>query len=126
MAQLSDYVESEPLEADETSNIKDYLSVCLQRPWLIMGFVLVFGGGAAIWSYTQTPIYEAGARVLIQEKDPQVIKTQTQQDLGHFGSQIQTHVSLMMSIPVLQEVAEKLNLSERLFFRVFDLFPEIS
>ena len=76
MAQHPDYVESEPLEADETSILKDYLSVCLQRPWLILSFALVFGGVATIWSYTQTPIYEASARILIEEKDPEIIRTQ--------------------------------------------------
>jgi len=113
MAQLPDYVESEPLEADEASNLKDYLSLCLQRPWLIMSLALVFGGVATIWSYTQTPIYQASARILIEEKDPEIIRTQRQQQDGNSGSQIATHVSLMSSIPVLQEVAEKLNLSQR-------------
>lgn len=117
MAQPPDYLESESLEANDATNILEYLSVCLQRPWLILSCALAFGGAAAIWSYTQTPMYEASATVLIEPKDPKVIKTGIDQNFGKSKAQILTHINLMTSIPVLQEVADELNLSQRMEYQ---------
>jgi len=113
MAQLTD-MESQPLEVDETTKIFEYLAVLRQRIWLIVGLGLVFGGMAALWFYTEVPIYQARAKLVIEPRDPKVIDTQLQQEFGSRGEeQIQTHVKLMTSYPVLEEVVKKLNLSQQ-------------
>ncbi len=113
MTQHSD-VESQLLEVDETTNIMEYVAACGQRIWLIVSLTLVFGGMAAFWSYTQIPIYQTRAKLVIELRDPEVIDTQLQQEYGSSSEvQIKTHVKLMTSYPVLQEVVEKLNLSQQ-------------
>ena len=114
MTQFTD-MESQPLEVDETTNIMEYVAVCRQRIWLIVSLALVVGGGAGVWSYMQIPIYQASAKIVIEEKDPMVIDSQLQQEDSSSGGteQIETHIKLMTSYPVLQEVVERLNLTQQ-------------
>lgn len=114
MTQFND-MESPPQEVDETNNILEYLTVLRQRLGLIVSLALVLGGIAALWSYTEIPIYQASAKLVIEPRDPQVIDTQMQQEFSspHGVEQIETHVKLMTSYPVLEEVVKKLNLSQQ-------------
>jgi len=114
MAQFTDS-ESQSPEVDESANIMEYVDVLRQRLWLIIGIGLVFGGMVALWSYTEVPIYQAHAKLVIEPYDPKIIDTQLQQEFGSSRGeeQIQTHVRLMTSYPVLEEVVNKLNLSQQ-------------
>lgn len=114
MAPIPD-IESPSLDHDETNHILEYVAVCRQRIRLIVSLGLVLGAAAAFWSYSQIPLYQTGAKVVIEPRDPQVIETQMQQEYGsnRGEEQIETHVKLMTSFPVLEEVVTKLNLSQQ-------------
>ena len=108
-------MESQQFEAEETANIMEYVAVCRQRIGLIVGLAVVFGGGVAIWSYMQIPVYQARAKMVIEPRDPKVISTQIQQEYGTSQGEekIETHVQLMTSYPVLEEVVKKLDLARQ-------------
>lgn len=113
MAQF-DEMESQAIDVEESTNILEYVAVLRHRIWLIVGIGLVFGGIVALWSYTEVPIYQARAKLVIEPRDPKVLDAQLQQEFGSRGEeQIQTHLKLMTSYPVLEEVVKKLNLSQQ-------------
>ncbi len=108
-------MESQPLEVDETTNIMEYVAVCRRRIWVIVVLALVCGGVAFLWSKTEVPVYQSTAKIVIEARDPKVISTQLQQEGGSSSEddQIETHVNLMVTYPVLEEVVDKLNLSQQ-------------
>lgn len=110
MTQITD-TELHSIEVDETTNIMEYVAVLRRRVWLIVSLALVFGAMAALWSKTEIPIYQAHARLLIEPRDAKVIDTQMQQEFAASGGQIETHITLMTSYPVLAEVVSKLDLA---------------
>jgi polysaccharide biosynthesis transport protein len=106
-------MESQPVEIEETINFVEYVAVCQQRRWLIVSLVLLFGGIAGFWSYSQTPIYQARAKMVVEPQDPKVMDTQLQQENASQGEkQIETHIKLVTSYPVLEEVVRTLNIAQ--------------
>jgi len=113
MTQFTD-IESQSPEVDESVNIMEYIAVLRQRMWLIVSLAVVCAGMAAVRSYIQTPIYQSSAQIVIEPRDPKVIDAQLQQEYGSSGGEkIETHMKLMTSYPVLEEVVNKLNLSQQ-------------
>jgi len=112
--------EIQPLEGEGVVPLAEYLDMFRRRIWLIVTLVLVGGGLAATWSFTQIPIYEAQARIVIEKHNPQVLQTGVQQDPGSSSDyeEFETHVELMRSYPVLKEAAQRLRLSEQPEFQV--------
>ena len=43
------------------------LGACRRRVWLIVAFVVGFAGVAAVWSFIQTPLYQAKATVVVEQ-----------------------------------------------------------
>ncbi|MDT7041582.1 GumC family protein [Candidatus Nitronereus thalassa] len=113
MTQFSDF-ESQAVEADESAKLMEYVTACLQRKWLIGSLVFVCGGVAAFWSYTQIPIYQAKAKLVIEAQDPKVMETHLPDDskISQGAEQIETHVKLMTSYPVVEEAVRQLDLSQ--------------
>lgn len=115
MTQPTDDMDPQSSEVDESEKILEYVNVLRQRKWMIVSFALVGAGLAAGWSYTQTPIYQSSAQIMIERNDPKVISAQLQEDSGGSSPRVrmETHMKLMTSYPVLEEAVEQLNLSEQ-------------
>ena len=78
MAEIAPPVEPREREA----HLKDYLRILRKHRWLIAGLFLVTVLTVAIWTFLQTPIYQASATVLIEPEPPKVLNIQEVSPMG--------------------------------------------
>lgn len=103
----------EQAEPEKTVHLAEHLQICRRRIWLIVSFMVVFSGLAALWAFSQNPIYQAIAGFMIEPLHPVVLQTaqypeEWESDL--FSVRIETHTKLLISYPVLEETARRINL----------------
>ena len=55
-------------EAEQT--LSEYAGACRRRIWLIVLVAAGFAVVAALWSFLQTPVYQAKATVVIENQGP--------------------------------------------------------
>jgi uncharacterized protein involved in exopolysaccharide biosynthesis len=105
----------ETVERIRDAHLKDYYRTLRKHRWLVCGLflatVLTFG----IYSFVQTPIYQATATVLIEPEPPKVLNIQ---EVSPIGSPTQdyyrTQYEIMTSRPIIEKVIETLNLRKRM------------
>jgi polysaccharide biosynthesis transport protein len=106
---------NEPLEPVREAHLKDYYRILRKHRWLVAGLFLVTVFSVAIWSFVQTPVYQASATVLIEPEPPKVLNIQ---DVTPIGSPTQeyyrTQYELMTSRPIVEKVIETLSLKQRI------------
>ena len=106
---------SEPLEPVRETHLKDYYRVLRKHRWLVAGLFLVTVFSMAIWSFVQTPVYQASATVLIE---PEAAKVLNIQEVTPIGAPTQeyyrTQYELMTSRPIVSKVIETLSLKQRI------------
>ncbi len=97
------------------THLKDYYRTLRKHRWLVAGLFLVTVFSVAVWSFVQTPVYQASATVLIEPEPPKVLNIQ---DVSPIGSPTQeyyrTQYELMTSRPIVEKVIETLGLRQRL------------
>lgn len=101
---------------DAATQLYDYLRLLLKHRWLIIAVMLVTVSSAAAFTFTQTPIYQASATVLIEPEAPQVLNIQEVQPMAGSMSQeyYGTQYRLIQSQPVIMGVIRRLKLEERI------------
>ena len=57
---------TETLEPVRETHLKDYYRILRKHRWLVVGLFLISVFSMTIWSFVQTPIYQASATVLIE------------------------------------------------------------
>src|SRR6266508_4294217 len=82
----------------EHNDLKDYLRVLRTRKWSILLVTVILVGFALFYSFRQTPLYEAQARVLVQSFS--VAST------GTLGVDIPTEQQIVASVEVAKKAAE--------------------
>ena len=106
---------TETLEPVRETHLKDYYRILRKHRWLVVGLFLISVFSMTIWSFVQTPIYQASATVLIEPEPPKVLNIQ---DVTPIGSPTQeyyrTQYELMTSRPIVEKVIETLNLKARI------------
>ncbi|SRR6266496_2583555 len=95
-------------------HLKEYLHLLLKHRWLILAVFIVTAVTGTIWTFLQTPIYQASATVLIEPELPKVLNIQevTSPGLGTL-EYYRTQYALMTSRPVLQNAIEALKRGNR-------------
>jgi succinoglycan biosynthesis transport protein ExoP len=105
----------EPLEPLREAHLKDYYRTLRKHRWLVAGLFMVTVFSVAVWSFVQTPVYQASATLLIEPEPPKVLNIQ---DVSPIGSPTQeyyrTQYELMTSRPIVDKVIETLGLRQRL------------
>ena len=115
---MSTLVDTEYVEDVSQGNlaetVKEYLGLLRRYLWLILIVTALATGSAAWWTFSRTPVYQGVASVVVESSEPKILETSnsTQADQRLEASEIQTHVKLMTSFPVLQETVARLNISE--------------
>ncbi len=71
----ADRFDAEAYLGDDT-HLLDYVKVLYKRRWTIATVFLVVVLSAVVYAFTQTPIYEARARLLIEIEEPNVVQFQ--------------------------------------------------
>lgn len=95
-------------------HLKEYLRLFFKHRWLIAAVFIATAVTGTIWTFLQTPIYQASATVLIEPELPKVLNIQevTSPGLGTL-EYYRTQYALMMSRPVLQNAVEALKRGNR-------------
>jgi polysaccharide biosynthesis transport protein len=97
------------------THLKDYYRVVRKHRWLVAGLFLVTVLSVTIWSFVQTPVYQASATVLIEPEPPKVLNIQEVTPIGAPTQEYyRTQYELMTSRPIVEKVVETLNLAARL------------
>ncbi len=94
--------------------LAEYAGACRRRLWLIVAIAVGFAGVAAVWSFMQTPQYQAKATVVVEQVGPSGLENgrdSRQSDLS--PEYFQTQFELMKSHHVFQRTAQLLHLSEQ-------------
>ena len=91
------------------NEIKKYASIIWHWAWLIILGALVVGGVAYLYNSSQTPIYSASARLLIDEA-PGSDSSNDYAQLLLEQQMAATYIELIRTRPVMEEVIERLNL----------------
>ncbi len=73
---------TETLEPVRETHLKDYYRILRKHRWLVVGLFLISVFSMTIWSFVQTPIYQASATVLIEPEPPKVLNIQDVTPLG--------------------------------------------
>ena len=106
---------SEPLEPVREAHLKDYYRILRKHRWLVAGLFLVTVFSVAIWSFVQTPVYQASATVLIEPEPPKFLNIQEVTPIGSPTQEYyRTQYELMTSRPIVDKVIETLNLRVRI------------
>jgi polysaccharide biosynthesis transport protein len=95
-------------------HLKEYLRLLFKHRWLIAAVFIVTAVTGTIYTFLQTPIYQASATVLIEPELPKVLNIQevTSPGLGTL-EYYRTQYALMTSRPVLQNAIEGLKRGNR-------------
>ena len=95
-------------------HLKDYLRLLRKHRWLILAVFIVTAVTGTIWTFLQTPIYQASATVLIEPELPKVLNIQEVTSPGSGTLEYyRTQYALMTSRPVLQNAVEALKRNGR-------------
>lgn len=90
-------------------HLKDYLRVLRKHRWLITGLFLLTVIAGAMWTFVQTPIYQASATVLIEPEPPKVLNIQEVTTIGSSALEYyRTQYALIQSTPVAQGAIDAL------------------
>jgi uncharacterized protein involved in exopolysaccharide biosynthesis len=97
------------------THLKDYYRILRKHRYLVAGLFLVVVFSVAVWSFVQTPVYQASATVLIEPEPPKVLNIQEVTPIGAPTQEYyRTQYELMTSRPIIEKVIEGLNLKKRL------------
>jgi uncharacterized protein involved in exopolysaccharide biosynthesis len=106
---------SEILEPAREIHLKDYYRILRKHRYLVAGLFLVTVFSVAVWSFVQTPVYQASATILIEPEPPKVLNIQEVTQIGAPTQEYyRTQYELMTSRPIVEKVIENLNLRQRL------------
>ena len=95
----------------------EYLGMLSRYRWLIGGLAIAGAIVAAAWSYSQKPMYQSKATVVVQEEEPDALQRDRARRSDVSPEYFQTHFELMKSHYVLQQTAARLKLSEQPEYR---------
>jgi len=108
-------IPTETLSPVRETHLKDYYRTLRKHRWLVCGLFLAIVFTVAIWSFIQTPIYQASATVLIEPEPPKVLNIQEVTQIGSPAQEYyRTQYELMTSRPIVEKVIENLNLKKRI------------
>ena len=93
--------------------IRHYVRLVQKRWTLIAACLAVVVGAIAVKTHLETPIYRASARVIIERETQIVNFQQTPTYAWDAGEFFQSQIQIIRSRPVMQRVADTLNLKER-------------
>jgi len=96
-------------------HVRHYLRMLRKHQWLALGLFLVTVFTVAIWTFTQTPIFQASATIMIDPEAPKVLNIQEVTPVSTQGPDYYlTQYELIKSRPVLERAVDMLNVRERL------------
>ena len=100
-------------EVESQPRVADYRRVLRKHRWLITGIFLLTVLTVAIWTFTQVPIYQAVATILIEPEPPKVLNIQDVTPVGAMSPYdpafYPTQYEIIKSRAVVERAAAALN-----------------
>jgi uncharacterized protein involved in exopolysaccharide biosynthesis len=104
----------ERVESTADVHLKDHLRLLLRHRWLIAAAFVVTAVTGTVWTFLQTPIYQASATVLIEPELPKILNIQDVMPISSGAMEYyRTQYALMTSRPVLQNAVDALTRGNR-------------
>ena len=100
MVKVQERAESRLREA----HLRDYWKIAWQGRWTIMAVFIVVVGATAVWTYLQTPTYQATAIIEVQPKPTQILGGADASGIGAAGYGYALHEGRHVKIPQLGRV----------------------
>lgn len=100
--------------ADHSFHLLDYVKLLRRHRWLFVAIFLTTVVTVAVWTFTQTPIYQASATVLIEPEVPKVLNIQEITSMSTGVEYYQTQYELIKSRAVVERAIANLKLKERI------------
>ena len=98
----------------EQIDLRDYLRVILKRRWTVITVFAIIVITVAIHTFTDTPIYEAATRLIIEKENPNVVSIQEVMSVDASGTDYyQTQYKIIESRAVAREALSRLSSDER-------------
>lgn len=98
---------------EQEFDIRSYLRVIRKRKWTILLVFTLVVLSVAVHTFTDTPIYRATARIVIEKENPNVVSIQEVMAVDSTGTDYyQTQYQIIKSRTVAREVVQRLNLKE--------------
>lgn len=99
---------------DAEINVREYLNVLLRRWWVILAVAVVCSAGGLVYTYRQTPIYQASALLQVDPEGPRVIGITEVIPTSGAPDFYQTQQALITSRAVLEKAIEATKLKQRM------------
>ena len=98
-------------DGDEV-HVLDYVKVLHRRRWIVLTVFVVVVLTAVVYAFTQTPIYEARARLLIEIGNPNVVEFQQvlEEDAYYNSDYHATQYELLRSRSLVRQTLDELDL----------------
>jgi succinoglycan biosynthesis transport protein ExoP len=103
-----------PRATDGRVHLTDYLRLLHKHLWLIVALFVVTVLTGMVWTFSQTPEFEAVATVLIEPEPPKVLNIQEVTAISPGAEYYQTQYQIMRSRAVAARVIDALRLKQRL------------
>jgi capsular exopolysaccharide synthesis family protein len=103
---------------NKEAGLLEYWHILLKRKWVVVSVTAVLLAASAVLSFTSTPLYKAGATLLIEDPGSSML---TIQDLfssssgstDWLGTYFNTQLKILQSRLLAERVAKKMNLASR-------------
>ena len=105
-------------DGDET-HLLDYVKVLSKRRWTLGTVFLMVVVSATVYAFTQTPIYEARARLLIEVNKPNVVQFQQvleDRQTSYLDEYYETQYQLLQSRSLVRTTLDELDLWDDAIF----------
>jgi uncharacterized protein involved in exopolysaccharide biosynthesis len=100
---------------ETTSPLHAYLKVLRYRWRLVLSVFVLTVVSAVVFTYWQTPVFQATATVMIEPEAPRVVNIQEVTNESNSSQEYYaTQYKMIQSRPVIEPVIERLNLKERM------------
>ncbi|MBU1784498.1 MAG: exopolysaccharide transport family protein, partial [Candidatus Omnitrophica bacterium] len=95
--------------AESEIDIREYLRILYEKRWLVVSVTVILCTLSLIRSFMMAPVYEASAKVLIQNTAPNVVNMQEVQSEAYAGREYyQTQYKILKSRVIAERVNEAL------------------
>lgn len=99
---------------EEEINLRDYVHVIRKRRWVVITILFVVTVSVTIFTFRQTPVYEATARLLIEKETPNILSFKEVLDMNTADENYyQTQYKILKSRTLAKQVLQKLGIFEQ-------------
>ncbi len=100
------------------ASLLEYWRIILKRKWVIVSVTAVLLAASAVLSFTSTPLYRAGATLLIEDPGSSMLSIQdlfnsSSGSTDWLGTYFNTQLKILQSRLLAERVAKKMNLAAR-------------